>query len=112
MGLVFLDLGLLKFKSERSRWISTFEAVGLRPADALVSLYALVQIVGGLMLLVGFYTQVAALAFAILTGIEVYLEWREKNLLKRSLVFYILLFGVSVSILLTGAGAFAVDLPL
>lgn len=112
LGIIFIDLGILKFKGEKKRWISSFEAVGLRPADALVSLYGLLQVVGGVMILVGFYTQVAALAFVILTGIEVYFEWKDEALLKRNIVFYILLFTISLSLLLTGAGAFAIDLPL
>lgn len=112
LGLIFLDLGILKFKTEKNRWIASFEAIGLRPADTLVTLYGLLQVIGGVMLLVGFYTQIAALAFVIFTSIEIYLEWKEGALLKRNIVFYILLFVISLSLLLTGAGAFAFDLPL
>lgn len=112
LGLIFIDLGILKFKSEKSRWIASFEAISLKPADILVSIYGALQVIGGVMILVGFYTQVAALAFVILTGTELYLEWKEGALLKRNIVFYILLFAIALSLLLTGAGAFAIDLPL
>lgn len=112
IGLIFIDLGILKFRGEKKRWTSSFEALGLRPADTLVVSYGLLQVVGGIMLLVGIYTQIAALAFVLLTGAELYFEWKEETLLKRNIVFYILLFAISLSILLTGAGAFAIDLPL
>lgn len=112
LGLIFLDLGVLKFRSERKRWISSFEALGLRPADLFVPLYGLIQIIGGLLLLIGLWTQAAALAFVITTLIELYVEWSAKDILKRDLVFYFLLFVISVSILLTGAGAYALDMPL
>jgi hypothetical protein len=62
LGLIFIDLGILKFRAEKQRWMTSFETLGLRPADVLVSFYGLLQIIGGLMLLVGFYTQIAALA--------------------------------------------------
>jgi uncharacterized membrane protein YphA (DoxX/SURF4 family) len=112
LGLIVLDLGVLKFRSERKRWISSFDTLGLRPADLFVTLYALLQIIGGLLLLIGLWTQGAALAFVIFTGIELYIEWSAKEVLKRDLVFYILLFVISLSILLTGAGAYALDMPL
>lgn len=112
VGLIFVDLGFLKFKSEKLRWVSSFEALGLRPADLLVPLYATLQVVGGVMLLVGAYTQVAALFFVLSTGAELYVEWKAREVLKRDMVFYLLIFVISLSLLFTGAGAYAIDLPL
>ena len=112
VGLIFLDLGLLKFKSEKERWLASFDTLGLRPADLFVPLYGLLQVLGGLMFIAGFYTQVAALFFVLSTGAELYVEWRAREVLKRDMVFYLLLFVISLSLLLTGAGAFAIDLPL
>lgn len=112
LGFIFIDLGFLKFKTEKTRWIASFETLGIKPADFFVPLYAVLQIIGGLMLLMGFYTQIAALGFVILTGIELLIEWKTREILKRDLVFYLLLFVISLSILITGAGAFAFDLPL
>jgi putative oxidoreductase len=112
IGLIFVDLGILKFKGERKRWMETFEALKLKPSDILVSIYGLIQIIGGIMLILGIWTQIAALIFVIFTAIELSLEWTEGLILKRDIVFYVLLFSISLSLLLTGAGAFAIDLPL
>lgn len=112
IGLIFLDLGFLKFRSEKERWLASFETLGLRPADLFLPLYALLQMAGGLLLLIGLWTQVAALVFAIFTGIELYVEWQAREILKRDIVFYILIFVISLSLLLTGAGAYAIDIPL
>lgn len=112
IGFIFLDLGLLKFKSERARWIASFEALRLSPADLFVALYGALQIIGGLMFLFGAYTQIAALFFVLSTGAELYIEWQAKEVLKRDMTFYLLLFVISLSLLLTGAGAYAIDLPL
>lgn len=112
LGFIFVDLGFLKFKGERERWISSFDTLGLRPADLFTSLYAALQIIGGLMLIVGLWTQVAALVFVIFTGIELYIEWRAREIFKRDIVFHLLLFVISISLLLSGAGAYAIDIPL
>lgn len=112
LGLIFIDLGVLKLRSEKERWLASFETLGLRPADLFVPLYALLQIIGGLLLIIGLWTQVAALVFAIFTGVELYVEWKVREILKRDMVFYLLLFIISLSLLLTGAGAYAIDIPL
>ena len=112
LGLIFIDLGVLKLRGEKERWVASFETLGLRPADLFVPLYALLQISGGLLLLIGLWTQVAALVFAIFTGIELYVEWKARDILKRDMVFYLLIFVISLSLLLTGAGAYAIDIPL
>lgn len=112
VGLIFIDLGLLKFGREKTRWLASFDTLALRPADFFVPVYALLQVVGGVLLIVGLWTQVAALAFVIFTGLELFVEWRAQEVLKRDLVFYLLIFVISLSLLLTGAGAFAIDIPL
>ena len=112
VGLIFIDLGFLKFRSEKERWLASFETLRLRPADLLLPIYALLQIVGGALLVIGLWTQVAALIFVIFTGIELYVEWKAGEILKRDMVFYLLIFIISLSLLLTGAGTYAIDIPL
>lgn len=101
-GLIFIDLGVLAFKNKKKV-----------PSPALaVKIFGLIEIVGGVMFVLGFYTQIAALVLAIFTFVETYIEYRSPEILKRNLVFYILLLTISLSLLLSGAGAFAIDLPL
>lgn len=112
LGIIFVNLGYLKFRGEKNRWNASFDTLGLRPTSLFVPLYATLQIVGGVLLLIGLWTQIAALAFVIFSGIELYIEWKAGKILKRDLVFYLLLFTIALSLLLTGAGAFAIDIPL
>lgn len=109
---MFVNLGFLKFQSEKRKWLVSFEALGLHPTDLFVPLYASLQLIGGLLLLIGLWTQAAALVFVIFTGIELYVEWQTREILKRDIVFYLLIFVISLSLLLTGAGAYAIDIPL
>lgn len=112
VGFIFIDLGLLKFKEEKKNWINSFETLRINPADLFVPVYGLLQIIGGIFLITGFFTQIASLFFIFSTGSELYIEWKFKEILKRDMVFYLLIFVISISLLLTGAGSFAFDLPL
>ncbi|MBX4198813.1 hypothetical protein KW800_00860 [Candidatus Parcubacteria bacterium] len=97
LGLVFLDLGILKIKRKHLSWPALLGAI---------------EVIGAIMLFVGFYTQIAALAIVITTATELYIEWKDSQVLKGDFVFYLLLLAISLSLLLTGAGAFARDIPL
>jgi uncharacterized membrane protein YphA (DoxX/SURF4 family) len=112
LAFIVLDLGFLKLGKEKSRWIASLQALHLKPADLWLKAMALIDIVGGIMLLVGWYTQIAALAFVIIFGIEFYVEYKDGSILRRDLTFYLLVLAIAVSLLLSGAGAFAFDIPL
>ncbi|MBX4200118.1 DoxX family protein [Candidatus Parcubacteria bacterium] len=112
IGFIFVDLGILKFKSERARTIESLRALGLPSPENLALIYGAVQFIGGVMLIIGLYTQIAALVFVILGALEFYIEWTEREVLKRDIVFYLLMLAIALSILITGAGRFAFDIPL
>ncbi len=112
LGLIFLDLGMLKFRTEKARWIASFETLHIRPADLFVLIYASLQVLGATLLFLGLWTQVAALFFVLSTGAELFVETRAQSVLKRDYTFYLTLFVISLSLLLTGAGAYAFDIPL
>lgn len=112
LGLIVLNLGVLKLNSEKRNWEKLFETIRLNPSHYLVKSLAFVEIAGGLMFLLGSYTQLTAIIFSILFFCEAVLEYREDSLEKRNLTFYILLFAIALSLIFTGAGAFAFDLPL
>ena len=112
LGLIFINLGYIELTSDKKRWHAFFETVHLKPATIFVILMGLFEIVGGFFLIAGFMTQVTALVFSIITFGEFYAEYREETLLKRDLIFYLLIFAISLSLLLSGAGIFAIDLPL
>ncbi len=112
VGIIFLDLGILAFKGEKERWLSSFTALGIKNPLLILKIVGSLEIVGGLMLIAGFYTQVASIVLSILIFAELYIEYRDPNILKRNLVFYILILSITFSLILSGAGAFAVDIPL
>ncbi|MDP3735461.1 MAG: DoxX family membrane protein [bacterium] len=111
-GLIFLNLGVLKLHRERGRWMRSLTALRLKPARGLLILFAAIEIVGGALLLTGLLTQVAALVLALFLLAELVIELLAPDALARTLPFYLLLFAISLSLLFSGAGFFAFDLPL
>jgi putative oxidoreductase len=111
-GLVFLDLGILAFKNEKKRWIDSLAALKIPNPEVSAKILGGIEILGGLALVAGFYTQVAALILAILVFCEAYIEYKQPLILKRNFVFYLMLLAMTLSLLFSGAGAFAFDLPL
>ncbi len=112
VGFIFLNLGYLKMTKERPGWISSLHILGIKPAGFFTGLLAAVEVLGGLLLLVGAYTQLATLILAIICISELLVEYKEESILKRDMVFYLLLSAICLSLLLTGPGLFARDIPL
>lgn len=111
-GIIFIDLGKLALNGEKNRWLISLSAIKLPRPELGVKILGILEILGGIMLLAGFYTQIAALVLAVLTFAEAFVEYKDPAILKRTLVFYVLLLAISLSLLLSGAGAFAIDIPL
>lgn len=113
IGFILANLGYLKLTKEKESLSLLFGIAGLRKYKEFGTIaVGVIEIVGGLMLIAGFYTQIAALIFVVLVGMEMYIEHADAGLLKRNLVFYVLLFVIALSLMVTGAGFLAFDLPL
>ncbi len=111
-GLIFIDLGVLAFKNEKERWLASFSTLKIPNPKMAIKILGGIEIVGGIMLILGYYTQIAALILGLLTFAEAYIEYKEPEVLKRNIVFYVMLLAIVLSLLFSGAGAFAFDLPL
>ena len=112
LGLLFISLGYLELTREQNRWRIIFETIRFKPAAFWTKLFGVIEIVGGALLVIGLFTQIAALLFALISLAECYIENRAPVVLKRNIVFYVLIFVIALSLLFTGAGFLAFDLPL
>lgn len=112
VGLIFMNLGSLKLGKERRGWIEAFHLLKITPAGFFTTLLGIIEAVGGFLLVIGAYTQAAALILGIIALCELLIEYKEESILKRDFVFYLLLTVICASLLLTGAGIFAVDIPM
>ena len=89
-----------------------FESMNFNPASFYTAFFGLIEIVGGTFFIAGFAVQITALVFGIITLGELFVENKEPSLLKRDLIFYLFVLAISISLLFSGAGLFAFDLPL
>ena len=111
-GLIFINLGTLAFRSERVQWLQSLKTLGIPKPKISLRILSVLEIVGGIMLVLGSYTQISALVLVLFTFAENYIEYRDPAILKRNFVFYLMLLSIVLSLLFSGAGAFAIDLPL
>lgn len=112
LGILYVRYGWFKIKKGRDVKAAFFEKIGLRPGAAFALAFGTVEIIGGIMLIAGFYTQIAALILSIIILGAVITKFRKPSALPADMDFYLLLLVATVSLLFSGAGALAFDLPL
>jgi uncharacterized membrane protein YphA (DoxX/SURF4 family) len=72
----------------------------------------IVDVATGILLVCGFLTQFAALVAVVVLGAKLVSKMLAKSLFTDGVNYYFILFVIALSILFTGAGFFAIDLPL
>lgn len=112
LGLILLNLGFLKLSGERKGWIMFLRSVRIPRPKEICTTLGVIEIVSAILLLIGLYTQAAALIIIFLSFVQFFIESKEESLLRRDIVFYLLLLTLSISLFVTGPGPYAFDLPL
>ena len=75
-------------------------------------MYGVVEILVGLFYIIGLFTQLAALLNSVILIIKLGFKSRAGEFLSDGINYYVLLLAMAVSLLFTGAGAYAFDMPL
>ena len=73
---------------------------------------ALIEGIAGILLIIGLWTQVAALVIAVDLLVRLILKVMKKSFLTDGVNYYMVLLIMAVSLIVTGAGWIAFDLPL
>ncbi len=81
-------------------------------SQTALATFGIIEIALGVFFFVGFSTQIAALALMAVTLIHLIRPHMLRHTMTPSRIFFVLLFFVSVSLFITGAGPFAYDLPI
>src|SRR3989338_8964949 len=114
LGLVFIAHGYPKLFGGFTQTVGFFESVGIKPAKFWVFVVGAVEFFGGVALVVGFLTQIAAALIAI--NMLVATIYVKKIKFKKGLVdgyeFDLILLAAALALLFLGPGAFSIDLPL
>lgn len=113
LGIIFVWFWYEKVFHQRAERIHFFEKLGLHPAVLYFALVTHLEGIAGALLVVGLWTQAAAIATGILMLLATLIKFFKPNALpKNTIEFYIILAIVSFSLLFLGAGAFAFDMAL
>lgn len=75
-------------------------------------IYGGIEVLVSVFLIIGLWTQVAALINAVILVVKLGFKIRHKEFLTNGINYYLLLLAIAVSVMLTGAGWFAFDMPL
>ncbi|MDE2188289.1 MAG: hypothetical protein KGJ35_00970 [Patescibacteria group bacterium] len=75
-------------------------------------LYGWVEMIIAVFLIIGLWTQLAAALNALILVIKLGFKIKEKKFLTDGVNYYLLLLVMALSLILTGAGAFAIDYQL
>lgn len=112
VAVFFINFGWDKLTKEREHKLTFFESIGLKPAGVYVTLLGILEIIIGIALIIGIFTQIAALLSAVILLVSFIIKKRHPEMLFTPSSVYALLFVMAISLLLTGAGIPAIDLPL
>lgn len=112
LGVIFVDYGWSKLHRQKKEKLEMFEKIGLKPGLTYVWIIAIIEIVVGLFLIFGFLTQVATLLASIIIAVAIFIKIKQPLSLESSLCLLIVCLVIALSLLLTGPGFFAFDLPL
>lgn len=113
LGFVFFRLWYTQITKHRADGFTFFQKLHLRPSKLFFWLFSTIGGLASVLLIIGLYTQGAAIATWLFMFIATFIKWLRPEILQRNtLSFYFILSIASLSLLFLGAGAFAVDLPL
>ena len=112
VALVFAYLAWHHWSARRACTGEIASFVSSSVAGGLCMVYALIEALVALGLIVGVYTQVAALVGAVITLKILVLKRSFHQTAPLSRTAYALVCVICISLLITGAGALALDLPL
>jgi len=108
LGLLFVAHGWPKLKSLKTN-ASHFEAMGFKPGNFWGTIVAVVETVGGLALILGLYTQVAAVLIAINMSVAAVWKGKRGQGFVGGYEFDLILLTVALVFATVGAGVYSLD---
>ena len=113
LGVLFLHAGWNHLSRERrAKAASKLRVAWGVLGTHFIWILGVVEVLVGLALLVGFFTQIAALVGVLIALKLLYLRKPHPVIASGSVECYILVIAICLSLLLSGAGALAIDIPL
>ncbi|MCR4306699.1 MAG: DoxX family protein [Candidatus Yonathbacteria bacterium] len=112
LGISYARFGYLKLIKSGLIKISFLKKDYLKPEILFVLVVGFLEAIGGILLVIGLFTQITSLFLSIIMLGVIVIKLRSGVAFSNELGYHILLFVATFSLLFSGAGAFAIDLPL
>ncbi len=112
IGLIFIYFGISKILLEKEEKINFFKKFNQNIGISLFWVVSVLEIIGGIFLTIGFFTQPTALVLSFIILVAIYSKIRHPSRLSNTLEFFILTLAVLLSLLFLGPGFWGIDLPL
>ena len=112
VGLYFLLKGYLRLGPYKNAYQEAISAMGFKNPKATRIVIALIEVIGACMLILGWYTQIAVIILGLWTALLLKYKGTHKQFIHGSRGQYLFLLVILFSLLITGAGAMALDMPL
>jgi len=112
LGITLFFIGISSINEKKGSYITRFERQNYPFPKVCVMVLGIVEIIAGIFITVGIYTQISALVALYLSLNLLILEKGENRVLPHTSLLYIILAVVSLSLLFSGAGFLAFDYPL
>lgn len=111
LGLIFVGHGYSKLFKSFDATANFFKSIKLRPAKIWVWGIGITELLSGILMLSGFLVQISAILISlIMAGAIIKAKVKEKFL--GGYEFDLLIIAAALVILFSGAGIFAIDIPL
>ncbi len=111
LAFIFIGHGYPKLFNSRQKTTEFFDSIKIKPASFWTIIVGLVEFVSGILLLIGLFTQLAAILVSIVMLVAI-LKVKIKQGFLGGYDFEILILVCALSLLLLGPGIFSIDLPL
>jgi uncharacterized membrane protein YphA (DoxX/SURF4 family) len=112
LGVIFLNFGITKIGRQRASKAVFFETIGMKPGINYVWIIGILEIILGLCFIAGFLTQVVAIITIIILTISIKLKKSHSDSFESSSGYLWLCLIIALSLLISGPGWMAIDMPL
>ena len=111
LGTLLFLFGFIRLSGRRHVYLKRFRERWPELGEVLLFSLGGIEIVVGILFILGFYTQIAALVSMAMALLLLFRQ-NTRMISGNNKPMYFLIFMVSLSLLISGAGAFAFDIPL
>lgn len=111
LGAIFIAHGYPKLFKDFTGTVAFFESVRIKPAKFWVIVTGLAELAGGILLILGLFTQVAAMAIAIVMIVAI-VKVKFKMGLVGGYELDLALLAMAIALIFLKPGFFSIDLPL